>query len=159
MTDSEFESRVIAMTDDMYRVAASLLKRHQDRQDAMQETLFKAWRNLSRLRDESRFRAWLMRILVNECRAVWRSRKETPEAEPPDTPDPRDAYDQSLRDDELHTAILSLPEKIRLTIVLFYMDGFSQREISQALRVPEGTVASRLNQGRKRLKALLNREV
>ncbi len=159
MTETEFERRVIDMTDDMYRVTATLLHRYHDRQDAVQEAICKAWKNLSRLRDEEKFRAWLMHILVNECRALWRSSRETPQAEPPDIPDQRDAYENAFRDDELHKAIMTLPEKIRLTIVLFYMDGFSQREIAQTLRVPEGTVASRLNQGRKRLKALLKREV
>lgn len=159
MTEEQFESNVVAMTDDLYRVSASLLKGYHDRQDAVQEAIFKAWKNLPKLRDETRFRAWLTHIVVNECRALWRTRKRDPQNEPPDIPDARDDYDRALRDDETHSAVMALPEKIRLTVVLFYMDGFSQREIAQALRVPEGTVASRLNQGRKRLRALLNREV
>ena len=64
-----------------------------------------------------------------------------------------------LRDEGLHQALMRLPEKIRLTMVLFYLDGFSQREICGILRVPAGTVKSRLNQGRKQLKKQLESEV
>lgn len=81
MKQTEFEERVTAMTDDMYRVAAGMLFRYADRQDAVQECIWKAWRQLDRLRDESAFRPWLMRILVNECRNLQRKSKREVAAE------------------------------------------------------------------------------
>ena len=112
------------------------------------------------LRDDAAFRPWLMRILINECRNLARrTRGEVPTDEIPDRPQAEDAYEQRLRDEGLHQALMRLPEKIRLTMVLFYLDGFSQREICGILRVPAGTVKSRLNQGRKQLKKQLESEV
>ena len=160
MTEADFEARVTALTEDMYRVAATLLRGHHDRQDAVQECIWKAWRNLRNLRDDAAFRPWLMRILINECRNLARrTRGEVPTDEIPDRPQAEDAYEQRLRDEGLHQALMRLPEKIRLTMVLFYLDGFSQREICGILRVPAGTVKSRLNQGRKQLKKQLESEV
>ena len=57
MTEFEFEQQVTALTQQMYRVSASLLRSPQDRQDAVQECVWKAWRQLPQLRDESLFKA------------------------------------------------------------------------------------------------------
>ena len=87
MTEADFEARVTALTEDMYRVAATLLRGHHDRQDAVQECIWKAWRNLRYLRDDAAFRPWLMRILINECRNLARrTRGEVPTDEIPDRP-------------------------------------------------------------------------
>ena len=158
MTEFEFEQQVTALTQQMYRVSASLLRSPQDRQDAVQECVWKAWRKLPQLRDESLFKAWIMRILVNECkrmhRAHWREvAVEEIEVEQPDDVDNR------LRDEALHSAVMQLPEKLRLAVILFYIDGFSMRETAQILRCPEGTVKQRLHRARTALRILLEKEV
>ena len=94
MTEFEFEQQVTALTQKMYRVSASLLRSPQDRQDAVQECVWKAWRKLPQLRDESLFTAWIMRILVNECKRLchshWREvTVEEIEIEQPDGAAPR----------------------------------------------------------------------
>ena len=158
MTEFEFEQQLTALTQQMYRVSASLLRSPQDRQDAVQECVWKAWRKLPQLRDESLFKAWIMRILVNECkrmhRAHWREvAVEEIEIEQPDDVDNR------LRDEVLHSAVMQLPEKLRLAVTLFYIDGFSMRETAQILRCPEGTVKQRLHRARTALRILLEKEV
>ena len=158
MTEFEFEQQVTALTQKMYRVSASLLRSPQDRQDAVQECVWKAWRKLPQLRDENLFKAWIMRILVNECkrmhRAHWREvAVEEIEVEQPD------GVDNRLRDEALHSAVMQLPEKLRLTVTLFYIDGFSMRETAQILHCPEGTVKQRLHRARTALRILLEEEV
>ena len=158
MTEFAFEQQVTALTQQMYRVSASLLRSPQDRQDAVQECVWKAWRKLPQLRDESLFKAWIMRILVNECkrmhRAHWREvAVEEIEIEQPD------GVDNRLRDEVLHSAVMQLPEKLRLAVTLFYIDGFSMRETAQILRCPEGTVKQRLHRARTALRILLEKEV
>ena len=158
MPEFEFEQQVTALTQQMYRVSASLLRSPQDRQDAVQECVWKAWRKLPQLRDESLFKAWIMRILVNECkrmhRAHWREvAVEEIEIEQPD------GVDNRLRDEVLHSAVMQLPEKLRLAVTLFYIDGFSMRETAQILRCPEGTVKQRLHRARTALRILLEKEV
>ena len=158
MTEFEFEQQVTALTQQMYRVSASLLRSPQDRQDAVQECVWKAWRKLPQLRDESLFKAWIMRIIVNECkrmhRAHWREvAVEEIEIEQPD------GVDNRLRDEVLHSAVMQLPEKLRLAVTLFYIDGFSMRETAQILRCPEGTIKQRLHRARTALRILLEKEV
>ena len=158
MTEFEFEQQVTALTQQMYRVSASLLRSPQDRQDAVQECVWKAWRKLPQLRDENLFRPWLMRILVNECkrmhRAHWREvAVEEIEVEQPDRVDNRVRYEA------LHSAVMQLPEKLRLTVTLYYIDGFSMRETAHILHCPEGTVKQRLHRARTALRTLLEEEV
>lgn len=158
MNQTEFEARVLSLTQDMYRVAAGLLRSSCDRQDAVQESIWKAWRQLRYLRDDDKFRPWLMRILVNECRNLYRKKQREVLVEEivGAGEDPHTDYD---RDEALHEAMEKLPEKMRLAIILYYMDGFTTREMAQILRVPESTVKSRLRLGRIRLRELLGKEV
>ena len=150
MTEADFEARVTALTEDMYRVAATLLRGHHDRQDAVQECIWKAWRNLRYLRDDAAFRPWLMRILINECYNVKRAhRRISPMAELPERPAPADAGG------EVRGAVLALPDKLRLPVVLHYMEGYRVDEIARMLHLPQGTVKSRLRNARARLKDML----
>ena len=158
MTEFEFEQQVTALTQQMYRVSASLLRSPQDRQDAVQECVWKAWRKLPQLRDESLFRPWIMRILVNECKRMHRAHWREVPTEEIDVEQP-DGVDSRLRDEALHSAVMQLPEKLRLTVTLHYIDGFSMRETAHILHCPEGTVKQRLHRARTALRILLEEEV
>ena len=158
MTEFEFEQQVTALTQQMYRVSASLLRSPQDRQDAVQECVWKAWRKLPQLRDESLFNAWIMRILVNECKRLCHSHWREVTVEEIEIEQP-DGMDNRLRDEALHTAVMQLPEKLRLAVTLYYIDGFSLRETAHILHCPEGTVKQRLHRARTTLRVLLDEEV
>lgn len=152
MTKDDFERRTLALADTMYRVSTTLLRRDVDRQDAMQSSLLRAWDKRHTLRDESLFRPWLMRILVNECHTLLRkSRRLVYSEELPDHASPQ--TDSSLRD-----AVMELPEKFRLVIVLYYMEDTPIEEVAQILHIPSGTVKSRLSRGRQLLRKKLQEE-
>lgn len=153
MTKQEFEARVIGMRDTLYRVSATMLFSQFDREDAIQECVLKALSHRERLRDDRAMQGWVVRILINECRQIYRRRKrETPmEA----LPEPEPAPDA---DQEVFRALFSLPEKLRLPMVLYYADGYHVDEIARILRLPTGTIKSRLSRGRKALKQALGEE-
>lgn len=143
MTHEEFARRIIAMQGTLYRVSASILFQACDREDAVQSCIERAWRKQSTLRDESRLEAWVTRILINECYAIIRSRKrETPVESVPEMPAPPGA------DSDLYRFFADLPDKLRPPMVLFYLEGYSVQEIAAMLRLPAGTVKSRLSRGR-----------
>ena len=151
MTEFEFEQQVTALTQQMYRVSASLLRSPQDRQDAVQECVWKAWRKLPQLRDESLFKAWIMRILVNECKRLCHSHWREVTVEEIEI-EQSDGMDTRLRDEALHNAVM-------LAVTLYYIDGFSLRETAHILHCPEGTVKQRLHRARTTLRVLLEEEV
>lgn len=143
------EEKVRLLGTRMYRVAGTLLRTDADRQDAMQQALQRVWEKRHTLRDPARFDAWLIRILINECRTIQRKQhKLVPVAQLPDNPAP-------APDLVLHDAIERLPVKQRLCVVLHYLEGLPIKSIAGMLHLPQSTVRGRLMQARKALKLQL----
>jgi len=147
MTDQAFERAVLDLTENMYRICYSQLRNHADREDAVQETLKKAWEKRKTLKDEGALKSWILRILINECHNIQRKNKRlTPAEYVPSSQAPEDA------DSTLHDLMLSLPEKLRITAVLVFMEGMTGTQAAKVLKVPRGTVSSRIHKARQLLK-------
>lgn len=148
-----FEMLVIAQTDTMYHISMSMLKNEHDAEDAVHDAILTAYQNRKKLRHEEYFGTWLIRILINRCNRILKQRKRSISIGEP-LPDIA-ARDNPYLSVEIGDLIDSLPEKIRLTIILYYVEDYSVKEIKDILRIPEGTVKSRLNKGRNLLKTYL----
>lgn len=147
MTHEAFTQALLAMQTTLYRISASLLRQSCDQEDAVQSALEKALRRRSSLRDESKLRGWMARILINECYAVLRAHKrETLVDTPPETPAPAGC------DPDLYRFFSGLTEALRLPMVLHYVEGYPLEEVARALRLPIGTVKSRLARGRDKMR-------
>ena len=72
MEKEAFERELLALTDTLYRVSASILPRQCDCEDAIQESILTALQKRERLRDDGALRAWVVRILVNNCYDILR---------------------------------------------------------------------------------------
>ena len=114
MTQQEFARRIVAMQDTLYRVSTTILPQLCDREDAVQGAIEKAWRKQGRLRDDSALRAWVIRILINECYTLLRRRKH--ETLSDTLPEREVAIDANP---DLYQLFTSLDEKYRLPMVLF----------------------------------------
>ena len=152
MNDQEFTDAIIAMTQTLYRVAYAQLARPEDRTDAVQEALRRAWERRHQLRQPQHLQTWLIRILLNVCHNMQLHQKRVfpmetlPERPPQESPD-------------LSDALRALEEKQRLPLLLHYIEGYPIKEVARMLHLPEGTVKTRLTAGKKRLKELLQEEV
>ncbi len=151
-----FTQEVKACELSLYRLAYSILKDEEDAADAAQEAICIAYQKLSALRNREKFRPWLMKILANTCYAMLRQRQkiipldvvpepEAPESEETETP--------------LFCAVSKLPQTLRATIVLYYYEDFSVKEIASILKLSEANVKARLSRGRKQLRVLLMEEL
>ncbi|MBQ9680642.1 MAG: sigma-70 family RNA polymerase sigma factor [Ruminococcus sp.] len=147
---------VTAQTDTMYRVSMSMLKNEHDAQDAVHDAILIAYQNRSKLRQEQYFGTWLIRILINRCSKMLKMRKRY--ADIGDTLPDIASRDNPYISVEIGEAIDSLPEKIRLTVILYYVEDYSVKEIKDILRIPEGTVKSRLSKGRELLRNRLGED-
>ena len=147
MTDEAFERGILDLTETLYRVSYAQLWQRADREDAVQETLKKAWEKRKRLRDDGKLKSWLIRILLNECHNIQRRGKRVvPSMDVPMPQAPLDA------DKTMHDLILSLPEKYRMSAVLIFMEGMTAAQAAKALGIPQGTVHSRVHRARQILK-------
>lgn len=149
MNKVEFTARMEAMQGTLYGVSRTYLRIPADCADAVQEAVLKAWRSLPSLRDASFFETWVVRILINECKAILRRGKRVVlMAELPDTGTPEGA------DTAVYEAIFALDIRYRAPFVLYHVEGYSVQEISAMLHLPKGTVTSRLQRARKQLQQM-----
>ena len=147
MTHEVFARQIVAIQGTLYRVSSSLLPQLCDREDAVQACIEKAWRRRESLKDEAKLQSWVVRILIRECYQILRQKKrEAPMETVPEMPAPAGA------DVNLYRFFTGLPEKLRLPMVLRYVEGYSVEEIGGMLRIPQGTVKSRLARGREKMK-------
>ena len=154
MDANKFEQLVRDAQDTMYRVSMSMLKNEHDALDCVQNAILKAYENLHKLRNEEYFRSWLVRILINECKKTLKSKSRTELLS--DLPLPEiSSRDNPYLSVEIAQALESLPQKIRLVVIMFYVEDYTIKEIKRVLNIPEGTVKSRLNKGRALLKEIL----
>jgi len=142
------------LLEPLYRLSLSILRSQADAQDAVQQGMLRAWERRRQASDESRIRAWLTRIVVNECRNIQRKRMRVfPVAEMLN--EQADGMPDGMPDGILKAAMDALPEKLRTPLLLHYMDGFSEKEIAGILGIPGTTVKSRLHRARKALRSEL----
>jgi len=151
MTDDIFIERLAAMRETMYRVSCAQLQRACDRDDAVQEALLKAWHNRRKLKEERYMQTWVVRILINECRNIQRKQKrEIVTDELPESSSTEEA------NTDLYDALFRLDEKLRLPVVLHYIEGYSTQEIAKILGTPKGTILWRMSKARKELGIMLD---
>ena len=156
MEASEFARAAEENMQSLYRLSVSILHTSHDAQDAVQQGLLRAWERLDTARPEQ-FRAWLTRIVINECHNIQRRRmrvvpvEQMPEGVAPD--------DLTAAENELRGAIENLPEKLRVPLLLRCMEGYSEKENAQTLGVPVTTVKNRLFRARRAVRAKIDGEV
>jgi RNA polymerase sigma-70 factor (ECF subfamily) len=128
-------------------------------EDAAQEAFIRAWRGLSRYRPRSPFRNWLYRIATNVALDALRRERETVDIDglllAASEPGPEAAVEGEERGERVQRAVLALPPASRAVVVLREYEGLSYQEIAQTLDIPVGTVMSRLNYARNRLREAL----
>lgn len=149
MTKEQLGNLIIASEDMLYHVAKTLLRSDADCADAIQEAIVKAFSGVQTLRKDSYAKTWLVRIVINECYAILRREKRLV---PIDDFVENEMAQEQADYSELYEAISRLPEEIRLTVTLYYMEGYSVREIADLLKTTESAIKNRLMRARTKIK-------
>ena len=155
MDDATYLAVSEAQMPMFFRMAYSILRNRHDAEDAVQQALLNAWKSRDRARPGAE-RAWMTRIVINECRNIQRHRRrclpmpDFPEEAAPSPSDP---------DTGLYDAIRALPEKLRTPFLLQYMEGMSEKETAATLGLPLSSVKNRLFRARNILKKTRHEEV
>lgn len=141
----------------LFHVSFSILHNEQDCSDAVQEAMLKAYESRHKLKEIKYFKTWIVRIVINECYSILRKKKRL------------QTYDDAMQKDntylsnyikeeyiDLYRAIDQLGQKEKICVILYYLEDYSVAETADILKIPIGTVKSRLNHARKELKGLLD---
>ncbi len=159
ITREEFVEAFREMERSLFCIARSFSLSFADCDDVLQESILKAWMYRGQLRQKAYFKTWVTRILINECkRMAKKNRRLTLVAEIPESQTPAHLPVEDGLDVPLHDALAQMDVKYRLPLVLKYRDGYSVEEIARILRLPSGTVTTRLFRARNILKQILTEE-
>lgn len=153
MTNDDFAGRIEQIRLKLYKTALLYLGDETAAMDALDEAVYKALKNIRKLRQPEYFDTWITRILINEChnenkrRNRWKPLEESPELSVED-------YD-SL---PLREAIQKLPQELKEIVILRYFAGYTLAETSETLQIPQGTAATRQRRALKLLRLELETE-
>lgn len=167
-----FERDALEYLDQLYSAALRMTRNPADAEDIVQETYVRAFSSFHQFKPGTNLRAWLYRILTNTYINTYRKSKRQPQISDADQVEDwqiaRAASHTSdglpsaglealerIPDAEITEALASLKPDFRDAVLLADVEGFSYKEIAEIMDTPIGTVMSRLNRGRKQLRALL----
>jgi RNA polymerase sigma-70 factor (ECF subfamily) len=166
----EFEREALPHMDALFNFALRITGDSDDANDLVQDTFLKAFRFFDKFEKGTNCKAWLFRIMKNTFINTYRKKTKEPdkvdyedvenfyESVKPSSTDSahfeKEIYD-NLLDDEISSAIASLPDDLKTVIILSDIEGFTYDEIADFVDVPLGTVRSRLHRARKMLFAKL----
>jgi RNA polymerase sigma-70 factor (ECF subfamily) len=150
-----FISLISSYEKDLYIVAKKILHNESDCCDAVQETILKAFESISSLKYPEFFKAWLLKILVNNCNIIYRKNKRVVLV---DEPRSLDVAAENYSDFEMRQLINCLDDGLKIVVVLYYIEDMPIKSISEVLNIPEGTVKSRLSRARAQLSPIFSDE-
>jgi RNA polymerase sigma-70 factor (ECF subfamily) len=155
--DERFVAEALVHMRSLYRTAYRMTRNAADAEDLVQETFLRAYRAFDSYTAGTNIRAWLYTILYRVRTDAFRKAGRSPQTvelvdEPP-VAAPQEALAGGQED--LERALAALPEPFQTAVVLRDLEELSYDEIAQVLRVPIGTVMSRIHRGRAQLRAAL----
>jgi RNA polymerase sigma factor, sigma-70 family len=167
-----FEQLVEGYQRKIFNIALRMLGNYDDAGDLSQEVLIRIYKSIKNFKEQSSFSTWIYRITTNVCLDEIRKRKnkktisldediKVDEGEmkrqiESDGPTPEDIVEQEELKKLVNDAIGMLSQEHKMAIILRDMQGLSYEEISEVLKLPEGTVKSRINRARQALKNILD---
>lgn len=168
--EKSFESLILGCQGRAYNIALQYLKNEHDALDALQESFIKIFRNLNSFNGDSKFDTWVYRIVVNTCNDMLRKNnnrkkidsiyhddgeKETILEIPDSSNSPEELYDKKEKRNRIISCLEKLNPEQKEIIILRDIHGFTYEEISEILDCSIGTVKSRINRSRLRLRETL----
>ncbi len=140
-------------SDIMYRLVYNMLNHSADTEDVVSTAILKAWENRKKLYQCDKAGSWLIRVAMNEASNIYRTRKKL------NITDSIPEQEIDENQDNIWDAVRKLKTKESKVVILYYYEGYSVKEIASILKIPIGTVKSRLSSARNHLKQYWRDEI
>lgn len=156
--NNAFSELIINIEKELYLIAKSKLKDEDDIGDAMQETIFRSYKNIKKLKENKLFKSWIIKILINECNKIYKKKyKNTVSYEEKNL----EKYIMSNDDNEqleFELLIKDLKSDEQLILTLYYCSKYTTKEISKLLKIRESTIKSKIIRSKNKLKTKIEKE-
>ena len=154
----DFEAAALPHLADLFRSASLLVQHSSEAEDLVQEVYLEAWKSFHRFELGTNCRAWLFKILFHRLHHLRRRLIKASKLEAFASPADLDSLmaeppvPQEIRDEDILRALGNVPLEFREVVLMADVDDFSYKEIAETLKIPLGTVMSRLSRGRNLLR-------
>ena len=159
MESEKYIEAVERYAGSVYCIAVNYCKNQCDAEDVVQNTFLKLLQYNGKFNDEEHVRKWLFRVAINEaknmCTSFWKKRVIPLEESAKVSEIQFETSDQ----ENLYDAVMSLGEKYRIVVHLYYYEGYSIKEISEIMKIKETTIQTRLMRARAELKNKLKEDL
>lgn len=152
-----FSDLFFAINDDLYKIAKTRISNEDDIDDAIQETMIEVYKSVHKLKDNEKFKKWVIKILINKCNRIYRRKYKNDILV-----DDYSFIDLNINNinniTELenninfYDLIKSLKYEERIISTLYYMEDYSVKEIKSILRMNENTINTHLHRARQKIK-------
>jgi len=154
-----FSELIIAVEDNLYRIARIRLKADEDIYDAVQETIIKAFESIKQLKDAKYFKTWIIRILINETNRIY-VKKNKEKLVPFEEIENSKSHNSSNIEDleqilDFDFICKKLKYEERVIIILYYMEKYTDKEIGKILNLKEDTVYTKRRRAKEKIKTFL----
>lgn len=150
--DNSFLELINKQSEKLYKIAYSYVKNEQSALDIIQETTYKAYMSIGKLKEPKYFNTWLIKILINESLSSIKREKDLTHFNNDISDDKTDYISKSEKKLDIISELDKLDKKYRDVITLKYFDDLTNKEISEILEIPLGTVKTYLHRGISSLK-------
>jgi len=139
---------------DLYFTAKARLNNDDDIEDAIQETLFKCYQNINKLRDNSVFKTWAIRILINECNNIYRRKNKNVISYEEKEMEKYICVNNDNENLEFQFLIQNLTREEKIILTLYYCCKYTIKEISKIVRINQNTIKGKMARARNKIKKL-----
>lgn len=147
-----FCNNIKSLENGMYRLSYSILKNEADAQDAVQEAIYKSYKNLDNLKEKRKFKPWIYKIVTNTAFETLKKRENYSDIEQEYIESNQVDIDTNLT---LWNIVQNLEQPYRTTITLFYYEDMSIKEISNVTETSTDAIKKQLSRGREKIKEVI----
>lgn len=154
-----FTELIMSLEKDLYKIAKTRLQNDDDISDVFQETVINAFKSIKKLKNTEYFKTWLIKILINKCNSLYKERKKRKETLLEDLEVENNLLDSNIEaiNDELsfNAIMKDLNYDERISLILYYSEGYTNKEISKILKINENTIKARISRAKMKIKKTL----
>lgn len=154
-----FSEIILYYHNDLYKIARTRLSQSADIEDAVQETIITAYEAIHKLKNPSKFKPWLVTILINQCNRIYN--EQTKARNVASEYELNENYTKNSQDSinlEFNALMDLLNPDERTILVLYYSEGYKTKEIAKILDMNESTVRNKMSKARRKIEINLKEE-